>query len=767
MANLKSRVAALGERTIAGYVVDPDDLEKRFVVELRLDGWPLRLARATRLDSELANDGTGDGCYGFCFELEETVARDGGVVEVALANGAESLAPPLTLGAVGRREATEGAAHWVSGLRFSGWLGTPAAERAPLVRALIDGETVAEARADRWTAQFEGGAAAPARAVEMDLPVRFADGRARRVRLIDENGRDLSGSPCAFIAFADGLERLLTERAELKSERARGALYDALFPRAHPLHDFAGWRRRFPLEPPVLTRRFKVAVALLGAGNVDGAVGSLQRQQGCEWVGAALGGDSMFDIPTGELQEFLGADARDADFIVFAPADAVFEPSALARLATAFERAPEAKIAYADATFVSVSGQEWPLAFPAFDYERQLEQGYAAYCFAVQRRYLAEVDLQQARDVFSLLLSALPANRPAQAGIVVHAPGFAVRLPEFDLDAGAERLAAATAAHLQARNVKADVTAAFSGRLPAVKVLRAYKSQRICAVVATRGEPDKVTSFLRALSASIGRERVEMIVVDFGGGEGFDDLVSEGVRIAHMSGPHRPERCYLMASSIATSELMLFATPDMVPLRAGWLEAMLSRLAEPDVAAVAPTLLWPSGVVQQSGLAVGPDFSVGRAFRDVGDGDLGYGEALATAREAMAVGSEGMLVRRGVFNDFGGFDLARYPTRFAAPDFCLRLRAMGYRVILDPRAKFTVERLAEAPRETDADLGDRARRELEMFRGVWAEALAADPLYNPQLALAGAPFSALAWPPRPLDPRLPRIAPGRAWPAGA
>ena len=30
----------------------------------------------------------------------------------------------------------------------------------------------------------------------------------------------------------------------------------------------------------------------------------------------------------------------------------------------------------------------WPLAFPAFDYERMLEQGYCAHLFAVRREAL-------------------------------------------------------------------------------------------------------------------------------------------------------------------------------------------------------------------------------------------------------------------------------------------------------------------------------------------------------------------------------------------
>ena len=84
--------------------------------------------------------------------------------------------------------------------------GGPASERAPLARAFVDGQVVAEALADRWAVLSESGGATATRAFELELPARFADGRARRVRIVDEAGGDLPGSPCDFIAFADGLD---------------------------------------------------------------------------------------------------------------------------------------------------------------------------------------------------------------------------------------------------------------------------------------------------------------------------------------------------------------------------------------------------------------------------------------------------------------------------------------------------------------------------------------------------------------------------------
>ena len=55
---------------VVGHVFDEKDLEKRFVVEMLIDGFPAALARAERFDADLARDGFGDGCYRFGFFVD-------------------------------------------------------------------------------------------------------------------------------------------------------------------------------------------------------------------------------------------------------------------------------------------------------------------------------------------------------------------------------------------------------------------------------------------------------------------------------------------------------------------------------------------------------------------------------------------------------------------------------------------------------------------------------------------------------------------------
>ena len=87
-------------------------------------------------------------------------------------------------------------------------------------------------------------------------------------------------------------------------------------------------------------------------------------------------------------------------------------------------------------------------------------------------------------------------------------------------------------------------------------------------------------------------------------------------------------------------------------------------------------------------------------------------------------------------------------------------------IVATPHAKLTRTRLDEGPDPASGEVGDRAWRELETLRFVWGPALENDPLYSPLLAVSGAPFSALAWPPRGLGPRLSTLSKPKPWPEG-
>jgi GT2 family glycosyltransferase len=773
---LNSRAFLISERHVGGYVLDPANLEARFVVELLVDGYPAGIARANLFDDELRADGFGDGCYGFVFGLDKEAAPAARIVQVRLANSGELVGLPVRI-ALGRAPARRDAeARWIGGLRFSGWIDN-GRDGGRTVRALVDGSVVAEATANLWTHVGEGAEAMPVRAFDLNLPRRLADGRVRRARVVDESGRDLPGSPCAFVAFDDGLARFLEKNAQIESERLRGRLFDKMFPQSLPFVDYADWARSFPPDPPVEAEQPpRVAVVLVGEWSLGDSLASLEPQVGCTWiVGAMAAGDGQSAFRNGDLRQFLSADANDSDIFVFALSGSVFHPFALERLASALAAFPETNLAYCDYTVAGEEGAEWPIAFSAFDYERMLEQGYGAFLFAARASHVHEAAAKGVEDLFRMFNMAMDAASPSAEAAdprrPAHVPGFLARVPRPDVADGSARLARATHAHLETRGAAAAVRPGYGSLFPAARIERSGKGVKVSVVIPTRDRVDLLRPCIESLEKSLGDVDAEIIVVDNDSASpetlAYLDEISGGrIRVVYCSGAFNFSRLIGAGASIAGGEFLLLLNNDVEALRPGWLEEMVGRMAERDVGAVGAQLFWPSRVVQHGGVVLGPNFAAGHAFNERLEGDPGYGDLLVVAHECSAVTAACLLTRRLLFLELGGFDGTRFPVNFNDVDYCLRLRERGWRIIFTPYAKLLHHESASRGSDSSPDAVDRYRGELRNLQSAWGATLLNDPYYSPLLSLAGGPYTGLAWPPRDLAPRLPTGAAPRDVPPG-
>jgi O-antigen biosynthesis protein len=136
------------------------------------------------------------------------------------------------------------------------------------------------------------------------------------------------------------------------------------------------------------------------------------------------------------------------------------------------------------------------------------------------------------------------------------------------------------------------------------------------------------------------------------------------------------------------------------------------------------------------------------------DGDPGYGDLLRVAHECSSVTAACLVTRRRDYLDVGGMDEVLFPVNFNDVDYCLKLRARGQRIVFTPHAKLL--HLESASRGLDLALDRKARldRELRNLRSKWGSVLAADPYYSPLLSRDPIPYSALAWPPGSVEPRV-------------
>jgi GT2 family glycosyltransferase len=747
------------DRMFSGFVFDAADPGRTFVVELLIGGYPVQCGRAADYVDALAARGIGDGCYGFSFSLADDALHDEAVVEARIANLAMAVGEPIVIrdgaafGALLSSHApAPGAVRWFGGLRFSGWV---ADSSEPVVDIFVDGERVRRVRASGWAQIGEAENARAVRAFDVHLPQQLADGSARRAAVLNLKGEHLESSPVSFVASFETADRTGGNLAA--SIEALGAgMVDRAAPMSIPFAHYQGWRRNLA-EPVADGDTLKAAVILAGAGDIDVTLKSLEAQCHPDWVAASLPETADFaGFHIDAAREFLAGDAAEAEFVVFLLAGARLTAAALTRISQAFKRNERAAAVYGDVDIAGADASLWPIAFPAFDHERMLEQGYCGHVFALRRAAAQRAIEGGAGNLYRVFNSLLDDGLKSREDIV-HLPGAIAVLPSIDLDAAARTLASATQDHLKQRGADALITPHRGCVLPAVRIARKIGEARVTVVIPTRNRRELLEACLASIEPARRKREFEIIVVD---NESSDpnalDYLSaidgRHTKVVRAAGDLNVARLYNQASARAEGDYLCLLNQHVQALDDEWLEEMLGRIRSTDVGAVGALLAWPSGVVQNGGIVLGPNFATVTAFGDCMDEDAGYCDSLRVAHERSAV-TACLLTRRKDYNRLGGMDELRFPARFHDVDYCLKLRAAGKRVVFTPHAKLRYR--APINEVTGGVPAGSARfdRELRNLRAKWADVLAADPFYNPALSLDPTPFSALAWPQRSMDAR--------------
>lgn len=766
---LVSRLVLAQDGTVSGFVFDPQTPERRFTVDILLDGLVLKTTYADAFVPALSQQAQNSTC-GFAMTVEPELLRTAGLLEARLANLGTPVGDPIDL----ETESTDPAdlrpsckLHWLGGLHFEGWIDGDA---VVTLEAIVDGEPVAQVRATAWThigGEADGQTSRNARAFDFHVPQRLADGRVHRIGLRKEDGEQLPVT-AVFVAFPDGLAGMIYAIGGYDAERLRGKLYDQLIPASLPLADYADWRDRFPLPEPA-SSPLQLAIVVAGSAGAQQTLATLETQSHENWTAGAIDGQPLV-VDSDALLEFLDDAAADAHHVVVTMGGMSLEQNALARIAAAFDACPDAVAIYGDLDFLADDGRLWPLAFPAFDYERMLEQGYCAHLFAVRRDALIAALEARPDNLYRLFNCLLDHISPTQANIL-HLPGTLATMPKLNRAKASSHLSAASHMHLRARGIKADVTEQQGHLFPAVRIKRPIPQQRVTVIIPTRDRVSLLRTCLDSIAPAVKRCHADILVVDNDSTDPetvdfLADLPRRGIRTLRIEGPFNFARLNNQAATMLDSDVLCLLNNDIEATSDDWLEEMLTRLTEPDVGAVGALLTWPGGVVQHGGIVLGMNFSVTHAFTDRFSDDPGFLDQLLVAHECSAVTAACLATRRSDYLAIGGMDEARFAVALNDVDYCLRLREAGKRVVLTPHAKLIHAESASRGKDNHADRRDRFEHELNLLRARWGDVLNDDPAYNPQLSRDGVPYSGLAWPPGQRTPRTNRPPTARDLPLG-
>lgn len=430
------------------------------------------------------------------------------------------------------------------------------------------------------------------------------------------------------------------------------------------------------------------------------------------------------------------------EFVALLDHDDELTPTALAEVAAAIDRYPDADVLYSDDDKMDERQQRYQPHFkPDWAPDLLLSYPYLGHLLVIRRTLLEEVggfrpefDGSQDYDVMFRCTE--------QARRVVHIPKV---LYHWRAIAGSAASSADAKpwAHDASRRVVEDalVRQCIDGTVTSGPFPGAYHVRRrintsptVSVIVPFRDQAILTVQCLDSLAEYGGDEHLEVVLADNGSTEPETLALRErladfpGLRIVDVPGQFNWSAINNRAVAESTGELLLFLNNDIQATAPGWIDALVEHAVRPEVGAVGARLLFPDGTLQHGGVALGIGGIAGHLFTALPAHESGYFCWDRVIRPYSAVTAACMMSRREVFDALGGFD-EELAVAYNDVDFCLRLGDAGYRVLYTPIAELVHHE--SISRGLSGQSGDA-----KAFLAKWGrERLHNDPFYNPNLSL--------------------------------
>jgi len=433
----------------------------------------------------------------------------------------------------------------------------------------------------------------------------------------------------------------------------------------------------------------------------------------------------------------------EGEWVGFLDHDDVLEPDALFQNVKWLQDRRDADLIYSDEDKLTDQGFDTPIFKPDWSPDYFLSCNYICHftlirCTLMRKigGFRSEFDGAQDYDLFLRIIE--------QTERIDHIPRVLyhwrrsltstadnIRRKPGSLETG--RLA--LEAYLERQQVTGHVTVDWRTHAYWIK-RQLLEAKKISIIIPVRDRVDLLDRCLSSLTSKTSYAPYEIVVVD-------NDSQSEEAhayfsqfehRLLRYSGPFNFSAINNFAVSQTDSPWLLFLNNDTEVIDPEWLMVMAEHVQRPEVGAVGPRLLYPDDTVQHAGIVMGVGGIAEHAFRGLPAEAPGVCRQLQATRNYSAVTGACLLTRREVFEEVGGFDEERLPVTFSDVDLCLKMRRAGYRNIYVPFARLYhhesgTRRPAVEPLET------------EVMRERWADVLAHDPYYNPNLSRERADFS--------------------------
>ena len=444
----------------------------------------------------------------------------------------------------------------------------------------------------------------------------------------------------------------------------------------------------------------------------------------------------------------------DGDFIVFGDHDDELHPTALFECMRELERYPQADFIYSDEDkIIEATGHHTEAHFKS-DLNMELLRTNNYIChLSVVKKSLA--------DKVGVLYTQFNGSQDhdyvlrcvEKAECVRHIPRI---LYHWRINDNSTAKSASTktyantagvnavSAHLKRMGIDGEVK---NGVAPGFYDIRYKLTEKplVSVIIPNKDHLDDLTRCLESMENVNNYHNVEYIVVENNSVledtfEGYKELgkkYGDKFKLVKWDGIFNYSAINNFGARYAKGEYILLLNNDTSVIEPDSLRCMLAQCQRAEVGIVGAKLLYDDDTVQHAGVIMGYQGVAGHAFTGIGDDVYGYFARAVLSQELSAVTAACLLTKRSVFDEVGGLDES-FEVAFNDIDYCMKVRAAGYKIIYDPHAKLHHYEYKSRGAEDTGKKQERFGGEIMHFIDKWRSALiAGDMYYNPNLELVG------------------------------
>jgi len=268
----------------------------------------------------------------------------------------------------------------------------------------------------------------------------------------------------------------------------------------------------------------------------------------------------------------------------------------------------------------------------------------------------------------------------------------------------------------------------------------------VSILIPTHDQPEKLKSAVSSILERSTYSNYEIVILNNSSVQKqtlqcFDELRKNNqIKIIDYPHPFNFSAINNFGVSQVASDYVLFLNDDTEIISRSWLEAMMEYAQKDLIGAVGAKLLYRDYTIQHGGILIGQPQIAVHAHKGFPKDSEGYQKRLVSVQNFSAVTAACMMIRRKLFLEVKGFD-ENLPLAYNDVDLCLKLLALGKRIVWTPNAELFHDESQTRGLEVSLEKQNRLSSETDYFVQRWKDVLEkGDPYYNPNLSLENGAF---------------------------